>query len=339
MAAIVTNRPIDRINAVPTYAGAENMAANIPFFRRISWGAILAGVVVALVIQLAFNALGLSVGATAVEPLTNQGPSIPEFGVGLVVWMAASALISLFLGGYVAGRMAGTIDNHEGIIHGVIVWAVVVLFSVYLLTTTVGNILGGVVNVLGTGLNLAGQGAGAIAPEIADSLEAQDISLQGIREQVTQLFITPDAEASTSGTAATTSTTQTDAQMSAAERQVNLALTQLFRLGLNADDATRQDVITSIATATGRPEEEIRLQVVEWEQQIDTVKVQAEETARQVSGDFADTVARVAGIIFAILVVGALASGIGGMLGSPEPEDVVREAQMIADKVSAAEVR
>jgi len=40
------------MNAVSTYTAGESVGANTPFFRRISWGAILAGVFMALVIQL-----------------------------------------------------------------------------------------------------------------------------------------------------------------------------------------------------------------------------------------------------------------------------------------------
>jgi hypothetical protein len=64
--------------------------------RRVSWQAILSGVVVAIILQLALNLLGLSIGASTSDPLHEQDPLQVEFAAGVVIWLAASVLVSLF---------------------------------------------------------------------------------------------------------------------------------------------------------------------------------------------------------------------------------------------------
>src|SRR5690606_13671551 len=93
--------------------------------RRDSWQAILSGVAVAIILQLALNLLGLSIGASTIDPLYEQDPLQIEFAAGVVLWMAASVLLSMCAGGWVAGRMPGMLDQTDGILHGIVTWAVV----------------------------------------------------------------------------------------------------------------------------------------------------------------------------------------------------------------------
>src|SRR5436189_1106352 len=82
--------------------------------KRISWGAIIAGVVVALVVQMVFSLLGMGIGMGAIDPMDTN--PVQGLGIGALVWWVASMLISLFTGGYVAGRLAGMPRNEEGIL-------------------------------------------------------------------------------------------------------------------------------------------------------------------------------------------------------------------------------
>ena len=56
--------------------------------RRISWGAVIAGVVIAIIIQVTMNILGLAVGAGAVDPTAPQPNIGPALGTGIVIWLA-----------------------------------------------------------------------------------------------------------------------------------------------------------------------------------------------------------------------------------------------------------
>ncbi len=53
-----------------------------------------------------------------------------------------TVLISLFAGGYVAGRLAGFPAKQEGMLHGLITFGLVTLLSLYFLTA-LGAIIGG----------------------------------------------------------------------------------------------------------------------------------------------------------------------------------------------------
>src|SRR3954447_16227771 len=77
-------------------------------FARISWGAIFAGAIIALATQLVLTLIGAAVGLATLDPATGQNPSGTTLGIGAAVWLVISSLVSLFLGGYVAGRLGGT---------------------------------------------------------------------------------------------------------------------------------------------------------------------------------------------------------------------------------------
>ncbi|RZK92450.1 MAG: hypothetical protein EOO62_33135, partial [Hymenobacter sp.] len=111
--------------------------------QRISWGAILAGAVLALVLQLALSLLGLGIGLGTIDPLTEQKP-VAGIGIGAAIWWVVSMLILLCLGASVASRLAGMPRPTDGMLHGLLTWSVVTLLTFYLLTTAVGRIIGGV---------------------------------------------------------------------------------------------------------------------------------------------------------------------------------------------------
>jgi hypothetical protein len=107
-------------------------------FARISWGSIFAGAVTAFSLHLVLSLFGVGVGLTTLDPATGDNPSGQALGAGAIAWWSISALISLFVGGYLAGRTAVTFN---GFVHGMITWATVNLVSALLLGTAVGGAL------------------------------------------------------------------------------------------------------------------------------------------------------------------------------------------------------
>ena len=71
--------------------------------KRISWPAVFAGVLIAVVIQIALSLLGIGIGLSTVDPKTEENP-VQGLGVGAGIWYVISSLIALFAGGWVAGR-------------------------------------------------------------------------------------------------------------------------------------------------------------------------------------------------------------------------------------------
>jgi hypothetical protein len=89
-------------------------------------------------------------------------------------------LISLFIGGYVAGRLAGMPRNAEGILHGILTWSVFTLFSFYLITTAVGGVFNTVGNVISKGLSAAGP---QVNPSEAKDKISQELEQRGISKE------------------------------------------------------------------------------------------------------------------------------------------------------------
>src|SRR4030095_10564980 len=68
--------------------------------NKVSWGAVLAGVVVGLVAQLILNMIGI--GASTLDPGAGAGvnPSISGFSIGAGIWWTVSGILAALAGGY-----------------------------------------------------------------------------------------------------------------------------------------------------------------------------------------------------------------------------------------------
>jgi hypothetical protein len=112
---------------------------------RISWGALLAGLVTAVVLQILFTTLGMAVGLSTLAVDPNLDRSV---GVGAGIWWLITGLISLFAAGWVAARVAGIPDREDAMIHGFVTWGLATLFGAFIVTSTVGTLVGGTMGML-----------------------------------------------------------------------------------------------------------------------------------------------------------------------------------------------
>ena len=81
--------------------------------NKVSWGAVLAGVVTGLVAQLVLNMIGIGIGASTLDPMTGDNPAVSSFSIGAGIWWALSGIVAAFIGGYVASRLSGTAERHR----------------------------------------------------------------------------------------------------------------------------------------------------------------------------------------------------------------------------------
>jgi hypothetical protein len=103
----------------------------MPVRSRVSWGAILAGAMVALALYFLLTLLGAAVG------LSVGGRVGPEnIGSGAAVWAIASTLLALFVGGYVTSQCTVGENKGEAVLYGLILWGV--LFGMLLWLTATG---------------------------------------------------------------------------------------------------------------------------------------------------------------------------------------------------------
>lgn len=272
------------------------------FFRRISWGAVLAGVFIAIIIHITMNMLGLAIGAGALDP------DAPTRGLGsaTVIWIAVSILLGLFAGAWVSSRLAGVPDHTDGILHGLLTWAVTSLLIMWFLSSAVSNVFNGITSALSQGIGMIGANVADVAPDVASALNLQSTTFDAIRQEATDL---QTADGNAVG--------------------IDLPLTVVDFL-TTSDPAlqteARGQLVTLLADQTGMTSQEATAQVERWEAQYQTVSTRVEAITEQAAEDIADGVAATAGIIFLILVLGAFAGGAGGFVGTPEEVETVAVA-------------
>lgn len=92
---------------------------------RISWGAIVAGCVLAIALLYLLTVLGSAVGVSVsnrVEPANLR--------LGAVIWTIVTTCAALFVGGMVVSQLTVGENKWEAVVYGVIMWAL--LFTLLL---------------------------------------------------------------------------------------------------------------------------------------------------------------------------------------------------------------
>ncbi|MCA2960070.1 MAG: hypothetical protein IOD12_07445 [Silvanigrellales bacterium] len=162
---------------VQTDYATPDAREHVPF-ERISWPSVFAGVIVAVVLQLAFALLGLGIGASTVDPLQESSP-MAGLGLGAGIWLAGSTLLSLFAGGWISGKLAGPSRHRDGAVHGLVVWGLSTLLAFLLIGSVMGAFFGRATGFLG---NLAvdrsgefSRGWGQLSPDVRDGLRSGNL--------------------------------------------------------------------------------------------------------------------------------------------------------------------
>lgn len=145
-------------------AGVASLAVETPH-SAVSWGAVIAGAVVAAALTLLLSAFGVGIGLSTISPWPGEGVSATTFKIGSGIYLICTAIMASALGGYMTGRLrtkwASVNPNavyFRDTAHGFLTWALALLLG--------AAVLGGVATHLtGAGLQGAGQAAGGAAPQ------------------------------------------------------------------------------------------------------------------------------------------------------------------------------
>lgn len=89
--------------------------------QRIRWGAVMAGLFLALGSHILLGCLGNAFGFTT-GASSSQGP-LRYFGGNAGLWTMFTALSSTFIGGFAAAKLGGTIRRRDGVLSGALTWA------------------------------------------------------------------------------------------------------------------------------------------------------------------------------------------------------------------------
>ncbi|MDB5826036.1 MAG: hypothetical protein JWQ73_256 [Variovorax sp.] len=151
-------------------------------WRRVSWGAIIAGVVIAMVLQLVLSLLGASLGLSTVDPASSGSPERATFAVAAGAWWVASSALALFAGGWVAAHLAGAPDKTDASLHGLLTWGLATVVMAAVAMSVVGSVVAG-------GGKLLGAAAAGASGTLADAVRSQtpaDISIDNLKGQAQQ---------------------------------------------------------------------------------------------------------------------------------------------------------
>jgi hypothetical protein len=278
--------------------------------NKVSWGAILAGVVVALVTQLILNMLGIGIGAATLDPSVGaaENPSATGFSIGAGIWWTVSGILAALTGGYAAGRLAGKPKESTAGWHGLTTWALTTLVIFYLLTTAVGGILGGayrtVTSAAGNVAQMVGSTAQTAAQVAAPNLSRVSDPFSSIEQSV---------RGATGGN-------DPAALKDAAVAAVRAAVTGNQQ---QAQDA-RERAAEAIARAQNVPVEQARIQVQQYEEQYRQTADQAKQQATAVADTAAKALSRGALLGSLALLLGGVAGWLGGRMGAVEPTMTAR---------------
>lgn len=262
---------------------------------RASWGAVFAGVAIALAVQVILTLVGTGIGVATLDPGAGgaDNPAVSSFSIGAGAWYVLSALVAAYVGGYVAARMSGRGDRVSAGLHGITTWAVTTLLVLYLLTTTVGSIVGGAFSGVASTLGGIGQTvAQTAAPALANSNP-----LDAIEEQVRSTGTSPEA---LQGNA------------------IN-AIRALLTDGDAGAEQARVQAAQALSTARGIPVDQATTQISQIEQQYRSAVDTAKQTATRAAKITASVVSKGSLIAALALLLGAAAGWFGGRSGALGP--------------------
>lgn len=140
---------------------------------RLSWGAILAGMVVATALHLVMALFGMAIGLDVWEP----GDSLQTLGGTLGIWVAVSGVIALFVGGLTTGRLAGILTRGDGALHGVVLWSVSTVLAAWLVSSGLTTVVGG---TFGLVERTTAAAAGGIASTLGQAGAAAASGIEGL---------------------------------------------------------------------------------------------------------------------------------------------------------------
>lgn len=269
--------------------------------NRVSWGAIFAGVVAALAIQLVLYILGVGVGASSISVTNTTGnPTVGGFSIDASVWWVVSGIIASFIGGVVAGRLCGAGSRSTASWHGFVTWAATTLAVAYLLATVAGGVLGGTFSALGATLGGFGKAAtSGVAAGVAQNADA-NASGDPLQAQVRRLVNPNDAQSVESDIA----------------RYIRASVS-----GNQGEAAVARDqAVNDLARVANISQDEAKTRIQQAAQQYQQTLDQTKRDATRAAQAARSGVAQAGIYGFIALVIGAVAAWIGGAIGAPRRE-------------------
>lgn len=268
--------------------------------NKISWGAVFAGVVLALATQFLLNLLGVGIGAAVLDPATSDNPTATTFSIMGGLWFVVSGIIASFIGAYAASRLSGRPSKSTGGFHGITSWAVTALVILYLLTTSVGALVGGAFSGLSSVIGGVGRTAATAATTAAPAIATAADPMADIERQIREATGGTDPQALQTGAVA--------------------AMRAVVTGDPNKVEDAKARAADALAKAQNIPVDQARAKVDEYEAKYRATVDQAKQQAVDAAQATADVVSSGALLGFGALILGLIAAWFGGVAGTkPAP--------------------
>ena len=343
--------PMER-NVVYTENPGYANAGRPGFLNRISWSAVFAGVLIAILVQILLTLLGLGIGLGTIDVAEEKNPTA-GLGIGSAIWYIISSLLALFTGGWIAGRLASAPRLFDGMIHGALTWCVMTLLTIYLLTTAIGGIIGGATSLIGGIAGAAGTGIAAVAPQLGDAVQNQlqqnGVDLGDLRGEVDQLLrdtgkpgLRPNALENRADRAVNQAQGAADRAASnpqGADQTADNLISQFVKQGQGvANQFDREAAVNVIVNRTGKSRAEAGQIVDNWERTYKQAQVKFEQTAQeakvkatQAADAAASAASKAAWFGFLGLLLGAVAAVFGARSGTDSKDSYNSYDRPVAD--------
>ncbi|MGR3512114.1 MAG: hypothetical protein ACU0GG_05075 [Paracoccaceae bacterium] len=320
-----------------------------PAVRRVSWGAIIVGAVVAMALMVFFATLGIAIGGAVVDPLQEARP-LAGVGIGSGIYTVVTQIISLAVGGFAAARLAGVPRTIGSVLHGAAVWAATTLFLAWAAllggsavfgtaATTVSNMVRGATDAVQTVMpdnlsfpdvsELAGQiSLNDLPPQIAQTLRENGVTPAQLQSDAAAAFRNVISAQEQQRAVDILQTALTDAVRSPGDTQSDI--NDAFDSLVGGPDAVfsqedRQEVLTTLERRLGiTPQEAEQIaQSIETriEEAIDEARQMwnaAQQQALEAAQTATSMVASTATMLTIASILGLLAAAGGAMAGRPE---------------------
>jgi hypothetical protein len=270
-------------------------------WTSFSWAIAIAGAIAAIAVSLMIVALGSGIGLSLASPYS--GPSAGTLTAAGAVWLILAQTAGFATGGYLAARLLGISPlrsaaerRFRDAAHGLMVWAIAVVFGALL-------VAGASAFALGTGALVAGMvGAGAAQGTTTDTQRNSD----AIDYYVDRLFrvTAPQTGGETPGASG--------APPAAAVNDIPRAeITRILAAGVRQGrlaDEDRVYLARVVAARTGLSQQEAERRVADIEAQVRESIKKAADTAAAAGAYFSFW-------MFMSLLFGAVAATVGAMVG------------------------
>lgn len=281
------------------YRGSEPIVATPPsLLSRVSWGAIFAGVAIAVGLTILMGLLGTAIGFRAIDPMSSSPFS--GIGIGTAVWWILTSVISLCVGGYVAGVLSGQFDRSAAAAHGASAWGIVTIITLWMAVSAIGTAVNTATSAVATiakaGTQVIGTVGGAVLPDnINVSPQVQQVRQQVIQEaeQVLAQADIGDEQLAQAQAEVGTAAANIARRPGQLDEEVSSLIDRLFE-GSDAvfSQSDRQELVEAISERAGMTTQEAQTVVQRWEAQAQNAGNTIEKAAsdvRQTAGETSET--------------------------------------------------